>query len=68
MNPNNIITIFTPTFNREKTLERCYQSLLKQKNYNFVWLVIDDGSADNTAPLIANFSKAAPFAINYIYQ
>ena len=68
MNPNNIITIFTPTFNREKTLERCYQSLLKQKNYNFVWLVIDDGSADNTAPLIANFSKTAPFAINYIYQ
>ena len=68
MNPNEIITIFTPTFNREQTLERCYQSLLKQKNYNFGWLVIDDGSADNTASLIANFSKTAPFTINYIYQ
>ncbi|UTY25871.1 glycosyltransferase family 25 protein [Treponema denticola] len=68
MTSNEIITIFTPTFNREKTLERCYQSLLKQNDYNFIWLVIDDGSTDNTASLITNFREAAPFAVNYIYQ
>lgn len=68
MAPNEIITIFTPTFNREQMLERCYQSLLKQNNYNFIWLVIDDGSTDDTASLITNFKDTAPFAINYIYQ
>ena len=68
MAADEIITIFTPTFNREKTLERCYQSLLAQDDYNFIWLVIDDGSKDNTAALIEGFIKSAPFTVTYLYQ
>ena len=42
------ITVFTPTFNRAYTLHKCYDSLLRQTNQNFEWLIIDDGSSDNT--------------------
>lgn len=42
------LTIFTPTFNRMELLERLYESLKKQKNKNFTWLIIDDGSTDGT--------------------
>lgn len=42
------ITVFTPTYNRKKYIERLYQSLVKQTYKNFEWLVIDDGSTDDT--------------------
>jgi len=42
------ITIFTPTYNRAYCLGQCYESLVKQTNKDFVWLIIDDGSTDTT--------------------
>ena len=42
------LTIFTPTFNRAYTLHLCYESLKRQTSKDFVWLIIDDGSTDNT--------------------
>lgn len=45
------ITIFTPAYNRAHTLPRLYESLKHQTNHDFEWLVIDDGSADNTPEL-----------------
>lgn len=42
------ITVFTPTFNRADLLLRCFESMKRQTNQNFVWMVIDDGSTDNT--------------------
>ena len=42
------ITILTPTFNRAHTLNKLYKSLCKQTNKNFEWMVVDDGSNDNT--------------------
>jgi len=48
-------TIFTPTFNRARTLSRCYQSLLAQDFKDFEWLIVDDGSTDNTKELIKSF-------------
>lgn len=45
------ITILTATYNREKKIIDTYNSLVSQKNKNFIWLVIDDGSTDNTANL-----------------
>lgn len=42
------LTIITPTYNRSKLLTRLYESLCKQTNKNFQWLIIDDGSTDNT--------------------
>ena len=44
----NFITIFTPTYNRAYIIEKLYESLKSQTNKNFEWLVIDDGSIDNT--------------------
>lgn len=50
-----MITVFTPTFNRESTLRRLYESLLCQTNKNFEWLIVDDGSSDGTEELIKTF-------------
>lgn len=58
VNKNSVyITIFTPTFNRAYILERLYNSLKKQINYSFEWLIVDDGSTDNTQELVANWLK-----------
>ena len=43
-----MITVFTPAYNRANTLGRLYQSLTRQSVKNFEWLVVDDGSTDNT--------------------
>lgn len=52
-----ILTIFTPAYNRAHTLPRTYESLLKQECKDFIWLVIDDGSTDNTAELVKGWQK-----------
>ena len=49
------ITVFTPAYNRADLLPRCYESMKKQTNQNFIWMVIDDGSTDHTAPLIQSY-------------
>ncbi|MFP7655877.1 glycosyltransferase family 2 protein [Chryseobacterium proteolyticum] len=64
----NTITVFTPTYNREKTLPRLYQSLLKQSYKNFEWLIIDDGSVDNTESLINKWIAEEKLAISYYKQ
>ena len=51
------ITILTPTYNRGYLLEKLYNSLVDQNDYDFDWLIIDDGSIDNTKEVIANFNK-----------
>ena len=46
------LTIFTPTYNRAATLPRLYESLLSQTATDFEWLLVDDGSTDETAQLV----------------
>lgn len=46
------ITVFTPTYNRAHTLTRLYESLRRQTFTDFEWLIVDDGSADETAELL----------------
>lgn len=46
------LTIFTPAYNRAHTIGRTYESLLRQTSKDFEWLVIDDGSTDNTQELV----------------
>lgn len=61
------LTIFTPAYNRAHTLSRTYQSLLNQKNKDFVWLIVDDGSIDNTEELVNDWIKRDNgFVIEYI--
>lgn len=49
------LAILTPTYNREELICRCYESLKKQSKKDFVWYVVDDGSADNTEKVINEF-------------
>ena len=68
-NKNDVIlTIFTPTFNRAYTLHKCYESLLRQTCKNFIWLIIDDGSTDNTKELVNSWINENKINIRYHYQ
>ena len=62
------ITVFTPAFNRAYCIHQLYESLLRQTNQDFIWLVIDDGSTDNTKELVFNWQKEEKIEIKYIYQ
>lgn len=63
------LTVFTPTFNRIELLERCYNSLKNQSNKNFIWLIIDDGSSDNTELVVNQWILTEnEFKIRYIYK
>ena len=63
-----ILTVFTPAYNRAYTLHKCYESLKRQTSKEFKWLVIDDGSTDNTKELVYKWKKEADFEIKYIYK
>jgi glycosyltransferase involved in cell wall biosynthesis len=63
-----MLTIFTPTYNRAFCLENCYQSLVNQTCKDFVWLIIDDGSTDNTKELAENWKKENIIEIRYYWQ
>lgn len=62
-----MITVFTPAYNRRQTLDRLYKSLCRQTSFNFEWLVVDDGSIDNTKEFINSISEDR-FAVRYYYQ
>lgn len=63
-----IITVFTPTYNRAYCLHRVYESLLRQTVSNFKWLVIDDGSDDNTRELVDGWIRGGKLDMEYVYQ
>lgn len=56
-NQNPLITVFTPTYNRAYILSNLYRSLLKQDSYNFEWLILNDGSTDETVSMIESWMK-----------
>lgn len=61
-----LITVFTPTYNRGYIIDTLYQSLQKQTFKDFEWLVIDDGSTDNTSVLFESWTKEnKQFPIRY---
>lgn len=62
------ISIITPTYNRKHTLDRLYNSLVSQSLSDFEWIVVDDGSIDNTKSLVDNFKDENIIDINYIYK
>lgn len=62
------LTIFTPTYNRAKCLEVLYKSLLQQNSNLFVWLIVDDGSTDNTKDIIKEWQLQKKISIEYYYQ
>ncbi len=62
------LTVFTPTYNRAYCLHYCYESLKRQTCKDFVWLIIDDGSNDNTKELVSSWIKENNIPIIYHYQ
>ncbi len=63
-----LLTVFTPAHNRAHTIGRTYESLCRQTSKNFCWLVVDDGSKDNTKELVDRWIAEAKIEITYIYQ
>jgi glycosyltransferase involved in cell wall biosynthesis len=61
-------TVLTPTYNRAHTLSRVYESLKAQTCQSFEWLIVDDGSTDETAALIQEWEREADFPIRYTWQ
>ena len=63
------LTVFTPAYNRAHTIGRTYESLKSQSCKDFKWLIIDDGSSDNTRELVEAWKKQDNgFEIQYIYK
>ena len=62
------LTVFTPTYNRAHLLVSLYDSLKAQTDKDFVWLIVDDGSTDDTKKIVEYFIKENVISINYIFQ
>lgn len=68
MRMKKMLTVFTPAYNRAHTLVRTYVSLCRQTCKDFEWLIIDDGSSDNTRELVESWIEEKVILIRYIYQ
>lgn len=69
MNGKPLITVFTPSYNRKSCISKCYESLCAQTSHNFEWLIIDDGSTDDTKSLIERWQKEqTDFPIRYCWK
>ncbi|HJQ10150.1 MAG TPA: glycosyltransferase family 2 protein [Gemmatimonadaceae bacterium] len=66
--PTPGITVFTPAFNRAHTLGRVFDSLVRQHSTLFEWLVVDDGSTDETTTVLADAIRIAPFNVRVVKQ
>lgn len=62
------LTVFTPAYNRAHTIERLYKSLSRQTSKDFKWVVVDDGSKDNTRELVEGWMKENLIPIEYYYK
>ena len=64
-----LLTVFTPTYNRADLLTRCYESMKRQTNQDFIWMIIDDGSTDNTQALATAWkNEHHDFEIQYYFK
>lgn len=68
MNFKYKITIFTPTYNRGYILGKLYNSICDQTFRDFEWLIVDDGSTDNTEAIVNEWIRSAAFPIRYYKQ
>lgn len=65
---NPLLTVFTPTYNRAYILPQLYESLLRQTNKDFEWLIVDDGSTDDTEEVVKRFINESRINLRYIKQ
>lgn len=62
------ITVFTPAYNRAHLLGRLYDSLCAQTYRDFEWIVVDDGSKDNTEEVVKGFIQEGKIDIHFLKQ
>jgi glycosyltransferase involved in cell wall biosynthesis len=60
-----LITVLTPTFNRSVTLPRVYNSLVSQVDHDFLWMIVDDGSTDDTEFIVKEWMNESRIEIQY---
>lgn len=60
------ITILTPTYNRKNELRKLYDSLKKQSLKSFEWLIVDDGSTDDTEMEIRQWKSEGIVRLSYL--
>lgn len=65
---NKRLTIFTPTYNRSEKLQMLYKSLCKQTSKDFIWIIVDDGSQDDTEKLVKSWKLEGKIDIQYKKQ
>lgn len=63
-----MISVFTPAYNRANELKKLYNSLINQSFRDFEWVIVDDGSTDNTMEVVSDFIKENLININYYKQ
>ena len=63
-----IVSVITPTYNRADLLKNAYNSLVNQTNHSLEWIIVDDGSVDNTQTVVKEFLESNKFPIIYIYK
>lgn len=62
------LTIFTPTYNRAHLLPKLYESLKEQTSKDFIWLIVDDGSKDETKSVVEKWIMEKRIKIDYHYK
>lgn len=62
------LSVITPAYNRAYILPQCYKSLVNQTCQDFEWIVVDDGSSDDTQSVVAGFINEHKVKIRYIKQ
>ena len=63
------ITVFTPAYNRADLLPRCFESMKRQTRKDFIWMIIDDGSKDNTREVVEQWLREPlDFELQYYYK
>lgn len=60
------LSVFTSTLNRAYIINNLYESLCKQTNQNFEWIIVNDGSTDETEKLVCKWLQEKKIA-NLIY-
>lgn len=66
MDNRELLAIATPTYNRAYILNKCYDSLKKQTNNSFTWMIIDDGSTDETESIVKSWMQEDLLDIQYL--